>query len=322
MISERCLMIILKIMKAIRIHEFGGPEVMKLDEVPVPRPGANEVLIRVYASSVNPVDWKIRDGIRKNAFPGKLPLTMGWDVSGVIMETGSKVKNLKNGDEVYSRPDPTKNGAFAEYIVVMADQVALKPISIDHVSAAAVPLAGLTAWQGLFTHGQLQQGQKVLIHAASGGVGTFAVQLAKWKGAYVIGTCSKENMEFVRSLGADEVIDYKNEKFEDRVSNIDLVFDTMGGETQEHSLKVLKNGGKLITTVKPENQEAAKKKNILLEGYTAQSYPADLQQLAQLIDEGKLKPVIAKVMNFEEAAEAEEISKKGHVRGKIVLEVV
>ena len=198
-------------MKAIRIHEFGGPEVLKLEEVPRPIPAAGEVLIKVFATSVNPVDWKIREGQRKEKFPVNFPLIPGWDVSGEIEEVGSDVKNFRKGDEVYSRPDPTKNGTYAEYVVVKANQVALKPKSIDHEQAAAVPLAGLTAWQGLFDYGQLQQGQKVLIHAASGGVGTFAVQFAKWKGAYVIGTTSAENIDFVKQLGADEVIDYKKE---------------------------------------------------------------------------------------------------------------
>jgi NADPH:quinone reductase-like Zn-dependent oxidoreductase len=321
MISECIYITNQKPMKAIRIHQFGGPEVMQLDHISIPQPAEDEVLIRVYASSVNPVDWKIRNGERKEKFPGQLPLTMGWDVSGVITEAGDNVKTLKIHDEVYSRPDPTRNGAFADYIVVKADQVALKPKSISHLQAAAVPLAGLTAWQGLFTHGNLQPGQKVLIHAASGGVGTFAIQFAKWKGAYVIGTCSEKNVEFVRSLGADEVIDYKKEKFEDLLSNIDLVFDTLGGETQQLSLKVLKNGGRLITTVKPENAEEAKAKNIHIEGYTAQSYPDDLKQIAQLIDEGKIKPVITKVMNLEEAKEAEQLNENGHIRGKIVLKV-
>ncbi|HEY0244495.1 MAG TPA: NADP-dependent oxidoreductase, partial [Mucilaginibacter sp.] len=229
-------------MKAIRIHEFGGPEVLKLEDIPVPIPAADEVLIKVYATSINPVDWKIREGQRKEKFPVNLPLTLGWDVSGVIEKMGNAVNNFKYGDEVYSRPDPTRNGTYAEYVVVKADLVSLKPKSVDHIQAASVPLAGLTAWQGLFQYGQLQAGQKVLIHAASGGVGTFAIQYAKAKGAYVIGTASESNIDFVKQLGADEVIDYKNEKFEDKLSDIDLVLDTIGGDTQKRSLKVLKNG--------------------------------------------------------------------------------
>jgi NADPH:quinone reductase-like Zn-dependent oxidoreductase len=309
-------------MKAIRIHEFGGPEVLKLEDAPRPEPAADEVLIKVFAASVNPVDWKIRKGLRKEKFPTNFPLIPGWDVSGEIEEVGSNIKNFRKGDEVYSRPDPTRNGTYAEYVVVKGDQVSLKPKSIDHEKAAAVPLAGLTAWQGLFDFGKLKPGQKVLIHAASGGVGTFAVQFAKWKGAHVTGTTSGENLDFVKQLGADEVIDYKKEKFEDHIKDVDLVFDTIGGDTQKRSLKVLKNGGRLITTLKPENQEEAKAQNIHVEGFTAQSYPEDLEQIAHLIDEGKVMPVIAEVIPLEHAAEAQKLSEEGHTRGKIVLKIV
>lgn len=309
-------------MKAIRIHEFGGPEVLELDEIEIPKPAEDEVLIKVYATSINPVDWKIREGLRKEKFPAKLPLTLGWDVSGVIEQAGNHVRNFSIGDEVYSRPDPNRNGTYAEYVVVKANQVSLKPRSIDHIQAAAVPLAGLTAWQGLFKHGQLQKGQRVLIHAASGGVGTFAVQFARWKGAYVIGTASEANLDFVKQIGANEVIDYKNERFEERVSDVDLVFDTIGGDTQKRSIQVLKDGGRLITTLKPEFGDQAKARNIYLEGFTAQSYPDDLQQIADLIDEGWISPVISRVMSLEEARQAEIISEEGHTRGKIVLKVV
>ena len=306
-------------MKAILIHEFGGPEVLKLEEVPRPEPAADEVLIKVIATSVNPIDWKIRKG--QSRFRTKLPLIPGWDVSGEIEKVGSDIKNFRKGDEVYSRPDPTKNGTYAEYVVVKANLVGLKPKSIEHEKAAAVPLAGLTAWQGLFDHGQLQPSQKVLIHAASGGVGTFAVQFAKWKGAYVIGTTSAENIDFVKQLGADEVIDYKKEKFDDKLKDLDLVFDTIGGDTQKRSLKVLKNGGRLITTLKPENQEEAGAKNIHVEGYMAQSHPAELEQIAHLIDSGKVMPVITVIMPLKQAAEAQKLSEEGHTRGKIVLKV-
>lgn len=305
-----------------RIHEFGGPEVLELDEIAIPEPAADEVLIKVYATSVNPVDWKIREGQRKEKFPGTLPLTLGWDVSGVVEKAGDKVRNLQIGDEVYSRPDPTRNGTYAEYVVVKANQVGLKPKSIDHINAAAVPLAGLTAWQGLFKYGQLLRGQKVLIHAAAGGVGTFAVQFARWKGAYVIGTASENNLDFIKQIGAHEAIDYKNETFENKLHDIDLVFDTIGGDTQKRSLEVLKNGGRLITTLKPENQDEAKLKNIHIEGFMAQSDPKDLQQIADLIDEGQVNPVISMVMRLEDAMRAEQISEEGHTRGKIVLKVV
>ncbi len=309
-------------MKAIRMHKFGGPEVLKMEDAPLPTIAGDEVLIKVYATAINPVDWKIREGQRKEKFPTTFPLTPGSDVSGVIEAVGQEIKIFKKGDEVYSMPHPAKNGAYAEYVAIKASQVSHKPKTLSHEKAAAVPLAGLTAWQGLFDHGQLQRGQKVLIHAAAGGVGTFAIQFAKWKGAYVIGTASKKNIDFLKLLGADEVIDYKKEKFEDIVHDIDLVLDTMGGDIQKRSLQILKNGGRLITVLKPECLEEARAKNIHLEGFMAQSHPDQLEHIAQLIDAGKVQPVIAKVMLLEEAAEAQELSKEGHVRGKIVLRVV
>jgi len=307
-------------MKAVRIHEFGGPDVLHVEEIPRPSPAADEVLIKVHAAGVNPVDWKIRKGFKKDS--AKLPFTPGWDVSGVIEQKGTKVKKFRNGDEVYSRPDFEKNGTYAEYVTVKANQVNLKPKSIDHVKAAAVPLAGLTAWQGLFDHGHLEPGQKVLIHAASGGVGSYAVQFAKWKGAYVIGTTSNENIDFVKQLGADKVIDYKNEKFEEEVNAVDLVLDTIGGDTQKRSLEVIKPGGRLITTVAAEFEADARQKNIILEGFLDEPNPDQLKTIAELIDTGKVTPVVTEVLPLEKAAEAQQISEEGHVRGKIVLKVV
>ncbi|MGH8611429.1 MAG: NADP-dependent oxidoreductase [Gammaproteobacteria bacterium] len=205
----------MKTMKAVRIHTYGGPDVLKYEEVPRPSPGAGEVLIRVRAAGVNPVDWKIREGYLKGRVDHSLPLVLGWDLSGVVEATGPGVTRLKAGDEVYSRPDITRDGAYAEYIVVRETEVALKPKSIDHIQAAAIPLAALTAWQSLFDAAGLSAGQTVLIHAAAGGVGSFAVQLTNWKGAHVIGTASKRNQDFVRNLGADETIDYQTTRFED-----------------------------------------------------------------------------------------------------------
>jgi NADPH:quinone reductase-like Zn-dependent oxidoreductase len=309
-------------MKAIRIHEFGGPDVLRTDNIAVPAPADDEVLVKVYATSINPIDWKIRKGASQAKFPVTLPFTLGWDVSGVVEQKGDNVTGFEVGTEVYSRPSPARNGAYAEYIVIKASEVARKPNTIDHVHAAAVPLAGLTAWQGLFEHGKLQKGERVLIHAASGGVGTFAVQLAKWKGAYVIGTTSEKNIDLVKQLGADEVIDYNNEQFDEKLKDIDLVFDMVGGDTQTRSIKVLKDGGRLVTTVKPEDSQEAKDKNIQIQGYMALSKPADLDQIADLIDNGKIKPVIAKILTLDDAKEAQELSEKGHVAGKIVLKVV
>lgn len=309
-------------MKAIRIHEFGGPEVLKLEDAPMPEIGSDDVLIKVHAAGVNPVDWKIREGLRKEKFPTTFPLTPGWDVSGVIEAVGENIKIFKKGDEVYSLPSPSKNGAYAEYIAVPANLVSKKPKTIDHENSAAIPLAASTAWQGLFDFGHLEQGQRVLIHAGAGGVGTFAIQFAKWKGAHVITTTSEKNTEFLKLLGADEVIDYNKTKFEDAVQDIDLVLDTLGGDVQKKSLQVLKEGGRLITTLRPDSQEEAKAKNIHLETFTAKAHPDQLQQIAQLIDLGKIQPVIEKIMNLEDAAEAQELSRQGHSRGKIVLRVI
>jgi NADPH:quinone reductase-like Zn-dependent oxidoreductase len=309
-------------MKAVRIYEFGSLDVLEMEDITIPQPAADEVLIKVYASSVNPVDQKIIAGKSQEKFPTTFPITIGWDVSGVIEKKGDKVGNLHIGDEVYGRPYPTTNGAFAEYVVIKAEQIALKPQSLDHINAAAVPLAGLTAWQGLFKFGKLQKGQKVLIHAASGGVGSFAVQFAKWKGAYVIGTGSGENLAFIKQLGADEAIDYKQDRFEDKVTDVDLVFDLIGKDTQQRSLQVIKPGGRLITTVAPEFKDEAKEKHIRLEGFTAQSYIEDLEQIGDLIDRGIVSPVVSAVLSLDECKKAEMLSAKGETRGKIVIKVV
>jgi NADPH:quinone reductase-like Zn-dependent oxidoreductase len=309
-------------MKAIRIHEFGGPDVLELKDIAVPQPKEDEVLIKVYASSVNPVDQKIVAGEAMEKFPTKFPLTIGWDVSGVIEEAGNHVRNFSIGDEVYGRPFPTQNGAFAEYLVIKASQIALKPRSIDHIQSAAIPLAGLTAWQGLFKFGKLEKGQRVLIHGASGGVGSFAVQFANWKGAYVIGTASADNLAFIKQLGASEAIDHDNQRFEEELSDIDLVLDLIGGETQERSLSVIKPGGRLVTTVMPQFRDEAKEKGITLVGFTAQSYTADLEQIAKLVDNGDVSPVVSAVLSLEDARKAEEMSGKNHTRGKVVIKVI
>src|SRR6476660_8552590 len=232
-------------MKAIRIHNYGGPEVLQYEDAPRPQPQAGEVVVRVHAAGVNPIDWKVREGHMKDFWAHKLPLILGWDFSGVIEKVGSGATKFKKGDEVYSVPDASRDGAYAEYIVVRESELALKPKSLHHVRAAAVPLAAVTAWQALFDAGQLKRGQRALIHGGSGGVGHIAVQLAKWKGAHVIATASTKNHELLRELGADETIDYTRQRFEDVARNVDIVLDLIGGETQERSWSVLKKGGVL-----------------------------------------------------------------------------
>src|SRR6266576_1825153 len=247
--EKRSASAISQTMKDIRIHKYGGPEVLQYEDAPRPKPQSGEVLVRVKAAGVNPIDWKVREGHMKDFWPHKFPLILGWDLSGVVEELGKGASRFTIGDEVYSVPDPTRNGAYADYIVVCESELALKPNSLHHVHAAAAPLAALTAWQSLFDTAQLQPGQRVLIHAGSGGVGHFAVQLAKWKGAYVIATASKKNQELLRELGADETIDYTRQRFEDVAHKIDIVLDPIGGDTQERSWQVLKKGGILLSVV-------------------------------------------------------------------------
>jgi NADPH:quinone reductase-like Zn-dependent oxidoreductase len=309
-------------MKAVRIHGYGGTEVLKYEEAPRPEPPAGEVLVKVYAAGVNPVDWKIREGYMRSFRDYPLPFILGWDFSGVIEQTGPGVNGWKAGDEVYARPDLGRNGAYAEYIAVRASEIQRKPKALDHIHSAAIPLAALTAWQALFDTGQLQAGQKVLIHAAAGGVGTFAVQLAKWKGAYVIGTASARNHEFLRELGADETIDYNTTRFEDVVKDADLVLDAMAGETRERSWQVLKKGGILVSILGQPSQEAAKEHGVRAAGIFVQANPAELQELANLTDAGKLRPIIEAVLPLAEAAQAHEKNATLHTKGKIVLRVV
>ena len=308
-------------MKAVRIHHFGGPEVLKYEDAPRPKPAPNEVLIRVHAAGVNPVDWKIREGHLKQLVENKFPLILGWDVSGVVEEVGSAVSQFKQGDEVFSKSDTSRDGDYAEYIVVRESEVALKPKSLHHVYAAAVPLAGLTAWQALFDIGKLQPGQRILIHGGSGGVGHFAVQLARWKGAYVYATASTKNQELICRLGAHQTIDYTKQRFEDIADKIDIVLDTIGGDTQERSWKVLKKGGLLASIVQPPNAEKAKEFGVRGEFVWSQPSGKQLAEIAALIDSGNLKVVLDRIVPLSEASRAHEISQSGHARGKIVLRV-
>ena len=307
-------------MRAVEIYKNGGPEELKYEEAARPPINPDDVLVKIYASGVNPLDYKVRKG--DGRYAGFFPRILGWDFSGVIEQTGSKVQGWKPGDAVYGRPDINRNGTYAEYVAVRAGEIARKPESIDHKAASGVALAGLTAWQALFEHGGLQPEQRVLIHGAAGGVGIFAIQFAKWKGAYVIGTASEKNILFLEELGADEVIDYEKEDFSTRLSEIDLVLDTRGGKVQEDSVKVLKPGGVLVSTVGIQYPEALKAKNIRGAAFMAQSVPADLEQIAKLIDSGAVIPVVSQIFPLKEAAAAQRLLETGHTRGKIVLQIV
>jgi NADPH:quinone reductase-like Zn-dependent oxidoreductase len=309
-------------MKAIRIHDFGKSNVLKAEDIPVPAYGPDEVLIKVCAASVNPIDWKIREG---KAMPkDKLPLTLGSDVSGTVEAVGRKIVaqpfGFRPGDVVFAMLG-SHNGGYADYAVAKADDVALKPRSIDHVHAAAVPLAATTAWQGLMDHANLQAGQRVLIHGAAGGVGSFGVQLAKTKGAYVYGTASGEHLALVRQLGADEAIDYKSTRFEDVVGKVDVVFDLIGGETQDRSWSVLKKGGVLVSTVSTPSTQKAAAHGVRAMTYMAQPNGEELAAVADLIESGDVRPMVESVLPLTEASKAQEISQRGHTAGKIVLDL-
>jgi len=309
-------------MKAVRIHTQGGPETLVYEDAPRPTPLTNEVLIRVRAASVNPVDWKIRDGYGKEIFNHQMPLILGWDVAGTIEAVGPEVDKFKLGDPVYGYTSLLRDGAYAELAIAKQEEIAVKPASLDFVEAAAVPVAALTAWQAMFDTANLEENQKVLIHAASGGVGSIAVQLAKAKGVYVIGTSSARNAEFVRELGVDEFIDYQATQFETVVHDVDVVLDTIGGDTQVRSFGVLRKDGFLVSIVEPPSEELAAQHGVRSKMVGVLPNGTQLSEIAALIDSGKVKPFVETVLPLSEARQAHEMSKSGRTRGKIVLQVV
>lgn len=309
-------------MKAVRIHVYGSSEVLNIENIPVPIIADNDVLIKIYATSVNPLDWKVREGLLQRMNLHKLPLTLGWDVSGVVEKTGSNATKFKVGDEVYTRPALERDGSYAEYIAVRENEVAFKPKSLTHESAAAVPLAGITAWEVLIKTAKIRKEQRVLIHCASGGVGTIAVQLAKARGCYVIGTTSTVNVDLVKSLGADEVINYKSQNFSAVVKDIDVVFDTLGGETQEKSWKVLKENGIMVSVVKQPNPDTAKKYKVRQGFVFIKPDAVILTELAKMIDDGKIKPVVGTVFTLDEIKKAHDLSQSGRAKGKIIIKII
>jgi len=304
-------------MKAVQIKRYGNEEVVELAEVERPKPGENQLLVKVRAAAVNPVDWKIRDGLGE-MFGMKLPLILGCEVAGTVEAVGNQVKDFAAGDEVDGFLS-AYSGGYAEYVAAPANDFARKPKEIDFDTAASVPVGALTAWQGIFDHGKLASGQRILITGASGAVGSMAVQLAKNKGAHVIGTGSDRNEEFVRKLGADEFIDYKKAKFEDKVSGVDVVFDTVGGDTQERAFQTLKRGGFLISTVSPPSAEKAKEFNVKVAMVEVTPKPDQLAEINRLIENGKLRVRVAAVLPLAEVKKAHQLSATGHPDGKIIL---
>ena len=304
-------------MRAVQIERYGNEEVVKLADVEKPKPGENQLLLKVKAAAVNPVDWKIRDGLGK-MFGMKLPLILGCEVAGTVETVGNAVKDFAVGDDVYGYLS-AYSGGYAEYVAAPASEFVRKSKQIDFDTAASVPVGALTAWQGIFDHGKLASGQRILITGASGAVGSMAVQLAKVKGAHVIGTGSGRNEEFVRKLGADEFIDYKKTKFEKEVSSVDVVFDTVGGETQERAFQTLKGGGVLVSTVNAPSEEKAKEFGVKVSMVTVTPKPDQLAEINQLVDSGKLRVRVATVLPVAEVKKAHQLSASGHADGKIIL---
>ena len=308
--------------RAVVIEAYGGKEQLKEAQVVLPELKANQLLVKVAATSINPIDWKLREGYLKPMFDWDFPIILGWDVAGDIVAVGAEVTDFKVGDAIFARPDTTRFGTYADYAIVDQELAALKPTNQSYQEAAAVPLAGLTAFQALFDHGDLQAGEKVLIHAGAGGVGTYAIQLAKAAGAYVITTASAHNHELLQKLGADEVIDYRTTNFVDVLNEIDLVVDTMGGDVQKQSFTVLKPKGRLISILGIEDEALAKEKEITAKSIWLRTNGEQLAEIGQLIEEQKVISVIGESfpLTAQGIFDAHSLSETHHAVGKIVID--
>lgn len=310
-------------MKAVRLHDYGGPDVLRYEDAPLPEPGDGQLLLRVHAAAINPMDWKVREGFLRSAIHLELPMTPGWDISGTVVAVGNNVDAFAVGEEVYAQPSIVRGGGYAEYAAVAVDEVARKPRSIDHIHAAALPVCATTAREALFDEAaiNLQKGQTILIHGGAGGVGSCAIQLAKWRGARVIATASTRNVRFLRELGADVAVDYSLERFEDAARDVDAVLDTVGGETQARSWPVLRPGGVLASIATPPSEVEAQAYGVRAAQMRHQPRSVHLEAIARLVDARRLMPAIAEVLPLAQAAQAQARSQTGHIRGKLVLRV-
>ena len=308
-----------KTMKAIVAHEYGGPEKLKLEEVPVPEPKDTEILVRVIASGVNPADPLILNGKYAKEFGTHLPLVLGYDMAGVVVKTGAKVTKLKVGDPVYAYL--LWGGGWAEYCISNETESAIKPKSLNFTDASAVPLAALTAWQALIDLGKIQAGQTVLIHGGSGGVGSFAIQIAKARGAKVIATASTPNQDLLKQLGADVVIDYTKPNWETTIHDVDFALLPVGGETMKRTYGVMKKGGTIATLISRADPAELQKRGI--RGAPVFSHPDanELSEITKLIDAGKIKPIVTQVLPLADAAKADAQAETHHTRGKVVLKI-
>lgn len=313
-------------MRAVRQQRYGGSDELRVERVPIPEPLPTEILVRVRAAGVNPVDWKTREGRGMADVLGAPPVTLGWDVSGVVDAVGFGVTTFAPGDEVFGMPwFPREAGAYAEYVTAPSRQFARKPQSVGHDVAAAVPLAGLTAWQALVDTADVQPGQRVLVHAAAGGVGHLAVQIAAARGATVIGTASAGRFDFLRGIGVDEIVDYRSVRFEEVMSDVDVVLDLIGpaDDTARRSIEVLRPGGAYVSVhgVSEEVAAAARAGDVSTAGILVEPDGAALTRLAELIDSGQLQVIVQDRFPLSHAAEAHQLGETGRTQGKIVLEV-
>jgi NADPH:quinone reductase-like Zn-dependent oxidoreductase len=309
------ILLLMATMNAVQIQSFGGPEVLRVATVPRPTPGPGELLVRVHAASVNPVDTYTRAGETVGITGATLPYIPGFDVSGVVEATGEGLKTFRKGDAVFAMLDLRRGGGYAEYAIVKESEAALKPKRLTHEQAAAIPLTALTAWQALFDTANLTKGQTVLIHAGAGGVGTMAIQLAKWKGAKVIATASASNHDYLKKLGADVVIDYRTQKFQELVRDVDVVLDPIGGETQARSVGVLRKGGTLVSLV-GLGGNARRSTDIQAKAILVKPDGATLARIAELV-----KPTVSHTFTLDRVRDAHVQSETGRTRGKIVLTV-
>lgn len=332
-------------MKAFIVDSYGGPDHVRAGETPDPDVGENDVLVQVHAAGVNPVDSKIRNGEFKQILPNRLPLILGNEAAGVVVRIGSRVRRFKPGDKVYARPDKGRIGTFAEFFAIAEDDVAQKPNGLTMEEAASIPLVGLTAWQALVERANLKKGQKVLIHAGSGGVGTFAIQLAKHLGAIVATTASAANLDLVKRLGADTAIDYRKDDFETLLKDYDVVLNSLGSETLDKSLRVLKPGGKLISISGPPDPDFARdigaswilrlamrllsyrirrksrRRHVRYSFLFSTASGDQLRQIGSLIDSGVIRPVVDRIFPFESTKEAMAYVETGRAKGKVVVKL-
>ena len=311
-------------MKAAQINTYGGDEVIEINKnAPRPTITQGHLLIEVYAAGVNPVDWKIREGYMRQIVPLKFPATLGGDFSGIVAEVGRDVSGFKKGDGIFGQASITRggSGSFAEFATADVSILANKPKILSHVEAAALPLTGVSAWQALVDHIGLSRDKKILIHGGAGGIGSMAIQIAKHLGAYVATTVSLKDMEYARELGADEVIDYKNQSFEDILHEYDAVFDTVGGETYTRSYRVLKRGGIIVSMLEQPNPDLMEQYKVKAVGQITQVTGERLSKLAELTGKRVIKVHVEKTFPLEEAKEALAFQQNGHPRGKVVLEI-